>query len=376
MLLKKSILAAIMLLSCIPTHAETRTFDINNIHSIEIGTGVSLSFTQGPLKKMEINANNEDFKFLNLHDNKGKLTIQFVPSHSVSNPNISIYIQAPNVSYFRASIGSRITFQNNLKCNDKLTLIATVGSSITAGNIRAKSIEAYVTTGSELKVSDFDSGNLNIKMSAGDNVNIDNVTATEFSIDIGTGGSATIENFNGSILHATSGTGSTSTFKNVTATNANLQLNTSSSMYIHKIDVYDIKANLNIATTLDIAGKCTTADMSLYDKRTINLNTNKLYGSININYDLNQDSRRYNYNYRDSQAGKIIINDKEHRSRYNSSENSRSQKRNHGKIVINGKEYQGMYNSHVNSQHNYKTQSDTRNKKKTRKDYRLEDLNP
>lgn len=168
----------------------TRTLKTGTIRSIEVNSGISVYYRQGPLKPVEVSApagRQNDIKY---YMEGTKLYVEKVNGNSYRD-EFMVTVQAPDINDFDLSAGCSLRFNGDYTTTGTLNLELEAGSSVAVNAIKAANITLELSAGCNFSSTSLKAGN-NIKISTQAGCNLHSQLTSAKNIDIDASAAAKI----------------------------------------------------------------------------------------------------------------------------------------------------------------------------------------
>lgn len=174
----------------------TETKDIGTFTEIEVSSGFNVILNKGTIEKIEISANENLHKYINIELKDGELNISREREIRFDNDaEITITITYNHINEIEASGGCNFTIEDEL-ANDELEIEMSGGSKLT-GRLNVKNLEAELSGGGKLNLEGM-VDNFNLDLSGGGVCKSYDLIINSFSSDL-SGGSSVELTINGNI---------------------------------------------------------------------------------------------------------------------------------------------------------------------------------
>ncbi len=291
--MKKSIFILLLALlsSSLAASAATKTINPGKISKISVSTGVKLHFTKGTTTQVRLEADRDIFSEVDVTTQSGLLSIvnnaKTYTNNGSNSETLSVWVTAPEVTSFKATVGSSITIENSsYSVSSPLNIDISVGSSFHANSLSASSITLKNTVGSTTSVTDLKSeGDLALENTVGSKMTVNDIVAKGvFDFTSGPSGNTTITSVSAS--NANLKFGPTDHFdirKNISSKYLTISGSTNATIGLNGINAELVDARGAYGCDINLAGK--TDQLILYGNRG-SINSSKLeHNSIIKNSD-------------------------------------------------------------------------------------------
>ena len=152
LLLASLLVIATACVSAAKKNSQESTRVVGNFDEIEIGVGISATFTQGPKKAVRMTGPAEQLQYVTADVKKGKLTIRYARNHNLRVDGIHVYIQAPEVTEFDISTGASMSIPSGIKTYRDVEFDLNTGASLTVESLTANKVELDCNTGASANI--------------------------------------------------------------------------------------------------------------------------------------------------------------------------------------------------------------------------------
>lgn len=168
---------------------ENVSVDKGDFTELELYTGVSVTYVQGPYKPVKITGPKEKVALVEVKRDGNALEIRYKTpgrNNKINGNDVKITVQAPSVHEFDLSVGASLYIPGNYTTTGNVEFDLGTGAVVNAGPISACKIEADCSTGAVLNLSGIKSKRMELDCSTGAVANLSGTT-DYFGVDCSTG---------------------------------------------------------------------------------------------------------------------------------------------------------------------------------------------
>lgn len=156
---------------------------------LELHTGVSVTYVQGPYKPVKITGDKEKVAFVEVRRKGNILEIHHKSrgrNVNINGNDVKITVQAPSVREFDLSVGATLDVNGNLVAKGDVDFDLGTGAVVNVGSISAPKIQIDCSTGAVVNLSGVKTERMEVDCSTGAVANLTG-TVGYLEIDCGTG---------------------------------------------------------------------------------------------------------------------------------------------------------------------------------------------
>ena len=140
---------------------ETKTMRVGTFNRIDVSAGIEVIYTQGPLREISIKARRDLMPLIEIHESRGELSLTVTQDSfnnmSINRGDIVVTLASPVCNAIETSSGAAFVSEGRVRVNNKLTLDASSGSSISfSGKLTAEMLEVESSSGATVTLSECD----------------------------------------------------------------------------------------------------------------------------------------------------------------------------------------------------------------------------
>ena len=170
------------------TSPETRDFGTKNFNKVEVGSGISMVYTQDPNASVTAELRRGNWDQVEIKVNGDTLTAKRAKNSKWGRygPQLTVYAASPNLTAVDASSGS--SFKGNVVAGN-LTVDASSGSSLSMEGA-CKSLTLDASSGSSISLAKLECENANVDASSGSSISV--YASKKADVDASSGSSISI----------------------------------------------------------------------------------------------------------------------------------------------------------------------------------------